>query len=88
LSFGANFQYNDLHFLLYGVKEYINLPRIIFYPIVEYKDYEEIDSCFLVKEMKTNLEAYYSNFKSINLELDDYDGERKSFNLMKNDLVL
>ena len=88
MSFGANFQYNDLHFLLYGVKEYINLPRIIFYAIVEYKDYEEIDSCFLVKEMKTNLEAYYSNFKSINLELDDYDGERKSFNLMKNDLVL
>ena len=41
-----------------------------------------------MKEMKTNLEAYYSNFKSINLELDDYDGERKSFNLMKNDLVL
>ena len=87
LSFGANFQYNDLHFLLYGVKEYINLPRIIFYPVVKYKDYEEIDSCFLVKEMKTNLETYYSNFISIYLELDDYDGERKPFILMKNDLV-
>ena len=87
LSLGANFEYNPLHFLLYGIKEYINLPRIIFYPVVKYKDYEEIDSCFLVKEMKTNLETYYSNFKSIYLELDDYDGERKPFNLMKNDLV-
>jgi hypothetical protein len=87
LSLGANFGYNSLHFLLYGVKEYSNLPRIIYYPVVTYKDYEEIDSCFLVKEMKTNLETYYSNFKSINLESDNYDGERKVFNLMKNDLV-
>jgi hypothetical protein len=37
--------------------------------------------------MKTNLETYYSNFKSINLKSDNYDGGRKVFNLMKNDLI-
>ena len=39
LSLGANFEYNALHFLLYGVNELINLPRIIYYPIVNFTDY-------------------------------------------------
>lgn len=84
-SLGENFEYNSLVFLLYGIQEYINLPRIIFYPLVEYQDYEEIDNAFEVKEMKTNINLYYSNFKSINL--DDYKNNRKEFKLEVNDLV-
>ena len=85
LSLGANFEYNALHFLLYGIKKYINFPRIIFYPVVKYLDYEEIDSAILIEEMKTDLGAYYKNFKSIDLK-NPY-GERNNFNLKKDDLI-
>ena len=85
LSLGENFEYNSLLFLLHGIKTYINLPRIIFYPLIEYKDYEELDSAFLVKEMKDSLSLYYSNFKSI--DLDNYNNNRKQFKLEANDLV-
>ena len=85
LTLGASFEYNALNFLLFGIKEFKNFPRIVYYPIVEYKDYEEIDSVFLIKEMKDNLDTYYSNFKSI--DITDITGERKHFNLRKNDLV-
>ena len=84
LSKGANFEYNTLHFLLYGIKNYINFPRIVFYPVVNYMDYEEIDSAFLVKEMK-NLELYYSNFRSI--DINNCENERKAFKLEQNDIV-
>ena len=83
LSLGANFEYNALHFLLYGIKKFITFPRIIYYPLVEYKDYEEIDTVILIEEMKEDLGKYFSNFKSINLNKE----ERKDFNLKKNDLV-
>ena len=56
---GENFEYNSLIFLLHGIKKYINLPRIIFYPLIDYKDYEELDSAFLVKEMKTDLNLLF-----------------------------
>jgi hypothetical protein len=85
LSLGANFEYNALHFLLYGIKKFTNFPRIVFFPIVKYIDYEEIDSAILIEEMRSDLEAYYQNFKSI--DLNDYKGKRKEFNLQKNDLV-
>ena len=85
LTLGASFEYNALHFLLYGIKEFINFPRIVYYPIVNFMDYEEIDSVFLIKQMKDNLDAYYSNFKSI--DLTNIKGERKQFNLKENDLV-
>ena len=85
LTLGASFEYNALNFLLYGIKELVNFPRIVYYPIVEYKDYEEIDSLFLIKDMKDNLDTYYSNFKSI--DINNITGERKSFNLKKNELV-
>ena len=84
LSLRASFEYNSLHFLLHGIDKYKNFPRIAFYPIITCIDYEEIDSVFLIEEMKTNLGKYYSNFKSINLYDKD---ERKEFNLKKNDLV-
>jgi len=84
-SLGENFEYNSLVFLLYGIQSYINLPRIIFYPLVDYQDYEEIDNVFLVKEMKSSINLYYSNFKSI--DLDDYKNNRKEFKLEVNDLV-
>ncbi len=84
LSNGANFEYNALRFLLYGIKNYINFPRIVFYPVVNYMDYEEIDSAFLVKEMK-NLELYYSNFRSIDINI--YKNERNAFKLEENDIV-
>ena len=85
LSLGANFEYNALHFLLYGIKKFITFPRIIYYPLVEYKDYEEIDTVILIEEMKEDLGKYFSNFKSINL--NNHKEERKDFNLKKNDLV-
>ena len=85
LSLGANFEYNELHFLLYGIKKYINFPRIIFYPVVKYLDYEEIDSAILIEEMKTDLGTYYKNFKSIDLK-NPY-GERNNYNLKKDDLI-
>ena len=47
-------------------------------------DYEEIDSAFLVKEMK-NLELYYSNFRSI--DINNYKNERNAFKLEENDIV-
>ena len=84
LSLGANFEFNSLKYLLYGIKEYVNLPRIVFYPIIDYIEYEEIDSIIFVKEMKNNLGKYYENFKSINLENPD---NRKNFELNNNDLV-
>jgi len=84
LSLGGNFEYNSLKFLLYGIKEYINFPRIIFYPIVNFKDYEEIDSVIYVKEIKDDLKEYYKNFKSIDL---DYSKPRKDFKLNKNDIL-
>ena len=101
LSLGANFEYNALHFLLYGVNELINLPRIIYYPIVNFTDYEEVDNAFIIKEMKPNLDRYYLNFKYIDLDdfnnnkeidlnkkaLIKYNNNRKGFNLKKNDLV-
>ena len=37
-SFGSNFEYNSLHFLLYGIREFINLPRIVFYPLFDFKN--------------------------------------------------
>ena len=85
LSLGSSFEYNSLKFLLYGINKNKNLPRIVFFPIISCIDYEEIDSVFLIEEMKTNLGKYYSNFKSINI-YNDKD-ERKEFNLKKNDLV-
>ena len=85
LTLGASFEYNALNFLLFGIKKFVNFPRIVYYPIVEYMDYEEIDSVFLIEEMKDNLDAYYSNFKSI--DITNITGERKLFNLKKNDLV-
>lgn len=84
-SLGENFEYNSLVFLLYGIQAYINLPRIVFYPLVDYQDYEELDNVFLVQEMKEKINLYYSNFKSI--DLDDYKNNRKEFKLEVNDLV-
>jgi hypothetical protein len=56
----------------------------VFNPIVEYTDYEELDSVILVKEMKIGLDSYYSNFKSI----DVYNkNERKKFQLKRNDII-
>ena len=40
LTLGASFEYNASNFLLFGIKEFKNFPRIVYYPIVEYKDYE------------------------------------------------
>lgn len=79
------FEYNSLIFLLYGIQVYINLPIIIFYPLVDYQDYEELDNIFLIKEMKASINLYYSNFKSI--DLDNYKNNRKEFKLEVNDLV-
>ena len=59
LSLGENLEFNSLLFLRHGIKAYTNLPRIIFYPLVDYKDYKEIDSSFLVKEMKTDLNLLF-----------------------------
>ena len=101
LSLGANFEYNALHFLLYGIDKLINLPRIIYYPIANFIDYEEIDNAFIIEEMKPNLDRYYLNFKYIDLDefknnkeinlnkkaLIKYNNNRKKFNLKKNDLV-
>ena len=101
LSLGANFEYNALHFLLYGIDKLINLPRIIYYPIANFIDYEEIDNAFIIEEMKPNLDSYYLNFKYIDLDefnknkeinlnkkaLIKYNNNRKGFNLKKNDLV-
>ena len=84
-SLGENFEYNSLVFLLYGIQTYINLPRIIFYQLVDYQDYEELDNVFLIQEMKVNINLYYSNFKSI--DLDNYENNRKEFKLEVNDLV-
>ena len=85
-SLGASFEYNALHFLLYGISEFINLPRIVFYPLFDFKDYEEIDSVFLIKKMRTDIDNYYYNFKSFDLEKGNY-GKRKDFKLQKNDLI-
>ena len=99
LSLGANFEYNALHFLLYGVDKLINLPRIIYYPIANFIDYEEIDNVFIIEEMKPHLDRYYLNFKYV--DLDDFNNNketnlnlkalikynnnnRKRFNLKKN----
>ena len=68
LSLGANFEYNALHFILYGIDKLINLPRIIYYPIANFIDYEEIDNAFIIEEMKPNLDKYYLNFKYIDLD--------------------
>ena len=84
-SLGASFEYNALKYILYGIKNYILLPRIVFYPIVKYKDYEEIDSCIIIEKMKDNIKEYYRNFKSINI--NDYKKERKEIELNENDLV-
>ena len=102
LSLGASFEYNALSFLLYGIKKYQNLPRIIYFPFVKFIDYEEIDNAIIIEEMKPNLDKYYSNFKSIDLDnfistnkvfkLDqnsvvEYNKNRKEFKLNENDLV-
>ena len=98
LSLGANFEYNALHFLFYGIEEFTALPRIIYYPIVKFMDYEEIDSAFILTKMKENIEGYYSNFKSIDINqynndsinlslIDDYNKIRKEFKLNINDIV-
>ena len=98
LSLGANFEYNALHFLFYGIEEFTALPRIIYYPIVKFMDYEEIDSSFILTKMKENIEGYYSNFKSIYINqynnnyinlclIDDYNKIRKEFKLNINDIV-
>ena len=85
-SLGGNFEYNALHFLLYGIREIINLPRIVFYPLFDFKDYEEIDSVFIIKKMRTDIDNYYYNFKSIDLEKGNTDN-RKDFELKENDLI-
>ena len=85
LSLGANFEFNALQYLLYGIKKYRNLPRIIYYPIVEYLDYDEIDTAILIEEMKADLGTHYKNFKSI--DLNNQKAERKDCILKKNDLV-
>ena len=99
LSLGSNFGYNALHFLLYGVDKLINLHRIIYYPIANFIDYEEIDNTFIIEEMKPHLDRYYLNFKYV--DLDDFNNNketnlnlkalikynnnnRKRFNLKKN----
>lgn len=84
-SLGASFEYNALKYIIYGIKDYKLLPRIVFYPKVKYMDYEEIDTSFIIKEMKENMKEYYKNFKSI--DLIDYKKERKEIKLEKNDIV-
>ena len=84
-SLGASFEYNALKYILFGIKKYILLPRIVFYPKVKYIDYEEIDTSFIIEEMKENIKDYYKNFKSI--DLTDYKKERKDIHLEKNDIV-
>ena len=86
LSLGASFEYNALHYLLYGINEFINLPRIIFYPIVEYMEYEEIDTAILIKKMKSDIKEHFKNFKSIDLYNANQD-IRKEFELKENDIV-
>ena len=85
LSLGAKFEFNALQYLLYGIKKYKNFPRIIYYPIVEYLDYDEIDTVILIEEMKPDFGTYYKNFKSI--DLNNQKAERKDCILRKNDLV-
>ena len=102
LSLGASFEYNSLHFLLYGIEQLINLPRIIFYPVVKFMDYEEIDNVFIVNKLKPDNNNHYSNFRYIDLDnfinnnqeinLDsnsiiNYNKNRKIFELKENDLV-
>ena len=60
-SLGASFEYNALKYIIYGIKDYKLLPRIVFYPKVKYMDYEEIDTSFIIKEMKENMADYYKN---------------------------
>ena len=87
-SFGANFEYNSLHFLLYGISEFINLPRIVFYPLFDFKDYEEIYSVFIIKKkMKIDIDDYYKNFKSFDLQKENLN-DRDEFKLGENDIVL
>ena len=59
-SLGASFEYNALKYIIYGIKDYKLLPRIVFYPKVKYMDYEEIDTSFIIKEMKENMKEYYN----------------------------
>ena len=85
-SLGENFDYNALHFLLYGISKYINLPRIVFYPLFDFKDYEEIDSVFIIKKMRTDIDEYYKNFKSFDIQKENVD-DREEFKLEENDIV-
>ena len=84
-SLGASFEYKALKNILYGIKKYKILPRIVFYPKVKYIDYEEIDISFIIEEMKENMKEYFKNFKFI--DLMDYKNERKEIQLETNDLV-
>lgn len=84
-SLGASFEYNALKYILFGIKKYKILPRIVFYPKVKYIDYEEIDTSFIIGEMNGNMREYFKNFKAI--DLMNYKNERKDFQLETNDLV-
>ena len=86
-SLGPNFEYNVLHFLLYCISEFINLRRIVFYPLFDFKDYGEIDSAFIIKKMRTDIEDYYKNFKYFYFKIENAK-DRDEFKLEKDDIFL
>ena len=94
-----SFKPNALNFMLLGIRKYINLPRIIYYPIVKYINYEEVDNVFIIEEIEENFDGFYFNFKAIDIDklnkrknkkinyIGEFYKNIDGFKLNKNDIV-